>query len=292
MATQAVRLNAPPVRRQRRPVDPVLIGLWIALVVVAILWLVPFIFILFTSLKSTNEMYSFPAYTPPAQLRLENYAQAWERGDIGTYAVNSLIITLVKVPVGIFVSALAAFAFTRLRFPYQKALFMFVIMGTMIPVQVALGPLFSMALNTGLLNTYIGIILPYIAFGVPYQVFLLRGFFHNIPRELDEAARIDGCSNFGLFWRIILPLSTPVLAALFILDFVATWNEFPIALVILQSSEVWTIPLGLQGFQGQFSSAYQLLNAAVVMSILPVLIVYLLFQRYFVTGLTSGAVKG
>ncbi|WP_343417820.1 carbohydrate ABC transporter permease [Candidatus Flexifilum breve] len=135
-------------------------------------------------------------------------------------------------------------------------------------------------------------ILPYIAFGVPYQVFLLNGFFKSIPRELDEAARIDGCTNFVLFWRVILPIAIPALAALTILDFVATWNEFAIALVILQSKDMWTIPLSFGAFQGQFSSNYQLLNAAVVTSILPVLIVYLIFQRYFVSGLATGALKG
>jgi raffinose/stachyose/melibiose transport system permease protein len=275
-----------------RRVDPVLVGLWIALVVVCIIWLIPFIFILFTSLKSPADLYNFPSYMPPSALRFDNYAKAWERGSIGDFGLRSLVITGIKVPLGLLVSSLGAFAFTRLRFRYQKTLLLLVIMGTMIPVQVALGPLFTMILNAGLLNTYVGIILPYIAFGVPYQIFLLQGFFNDIPRELDEAARIDGCNNFQLYWRVILPLATPALAAVFILDFVATWNEFPIALVILQSKEMWTIPLGLQSFQGQFSSDYQLLNAAVVMAILPVLIVYLIFQRYFVSGLTSGALKG
>jgi len=113
-----------------------------------------------------------------------------------------------------------------------------------------------------------------------------------VPSELYEAARLDGCSDFGIFWRIFLPLSKPALAALFILDFVSIWNEFAVALVILQSSETWTIPLSLQAFQGQHSTSYNLLNAAIIMSILPVLIVYLSFQKYFVSGLTAGAVKG
>ena len=134
--------------------------------------------------------------------------------------------------------------------------------------------------------------LPYIAFGVPYQVFILRGFFRSLPHELDEAAQMDGASHFVIYWRIILPLATPALAALFILDFVATWNEFPIALVILQRQEAWTVPLSLQAFQGQFGNNYTEMNAAIVMAILPVIIVYLIFQRYFVSGLVAGAVKG
>ncbi len=135
--------------------------------------------------------------------------------------------------------------------------------------------------------------LPYIAFGLPYHVFLFAGFFAQpSPVSLDEAATLDGCSLFGLFWRIILPLSLPILAAVFILDFVSTWNEFAIALVILQDASTWTVPLGLMAFKGQFATNYGALNAAIIIAIVPVVIVYLMFQKYFVSGLTAGAVKG
>jgi raffinose/stachyose/melibiose transport system permease protein len=272
--------------------DPILIGLWVSLVVVALIWLVPFIFIFFTSLKTSSDLYANPSYMPPQVWRFDNYAQAWNRGNIAQFGLNSLIISVIKVPAGIIISAMAAFALSRLRFRGRKFLFLFLIMGAMVPVQVALGPLFTMALSLDLLNTYLAVILPYIAFGASYQIFLLNNFFLSIPRELDEAARIDGCTNFTLFWRVILPVSVPALAALVILDFVATWNEFAIALVLLQSKDMWTIPLSFASFQGQFASNYQLLNAAVVISILPVLIVYLIFQRYFVSGLATGAIKG
>ena len=166
------------------------------------------------------------------------------------------------------------------------------VLGTIVPIQIALAPLFGIMLGLGLLNRYLGVILPYIAFGVPYQIFILYGFLRAIPFELDEAARIDGATNFQLFWRIILPLAKPALAALFILDFVATWNEFGMALVILQSKESWTVPLALQGYNTQFSSSYGQLNAAIIVSIVPVMVVYLLFQKYFVSGTFAGAVKG
>jgi raffinose/stachyose/melibiose transport system permease protein len=288
-------LHVKPVETRTTPKkqpDYIMIGLWITLLIVAVLWLVPFAFILFTSLKSQNDLFTNPSFMPPSVFRFENYVEAWTRGTIGKFGLNSLIICLIKVPIAILLSTAAAFALTRLKFRYQKVLLSFIVLGAMLPVQIALGPLFRMMLDLRLLNSYAGVILPYIAFGIPYDIFLLRGFFATIPTELDEAARIDGCSNFTLYWRIILPLSLPILAALFILDFVATWNEFSIALVILQSKEMWTIPLGLQGFQGQFSSNFQLLNAAIVIGILPVIVVYLIFQRYFVSGLTSGALKG
>ena len=275
-----------------RKADPVIVGLWIALVIVALLWVAPFIFILLTAFKTRPDLLRTGAFGLPTSLAWENFATAWDRANLSVTALNSAVITFTKVPIGLFISALAAYALTRLRFRWQKGLFLLIAVGTMIPVQVALGPLFRLVLNLGLLNQYLGILFPYIAFGVPYQIFILRGFFASIPRELDEAAYMDGASHFDVFLRIILPVSTPALAALFILDFVATWNEFPMALVILQRQEAWTVPLSLQAFQGQFGNNYTEMNAAIVMAILPVIIDYMLFQRYFVSGLVAGAVKG
>ena len=214
------------------------------------------------------------------------------RGDLLNAGLNSLVIALVKVPLGLVVSSLAAFALSRLRFRRQRVLLAVFVLGTMVPIQVAVAPLFRIIYDLGLLNTHVGVILPYIAFGIPFQVFVLYGAFRAIPRELDEAARIDGAGNSKLFTRVILPLSKPVLGALFILDFVATWNEFAIALAILQSKASYTVPLALQAYNAQFTSSYGQLNAAIILTMIPVLVVFLLFQRYFVSGAFSGAVKG
>ncbi|WP_425348766.1 carbohydrate ABC transporter permease [Rhizobium aethiopicum] len=272
--------------------DPVLIGLWIALVLVALVWVAPFVFIVFTSLKSPAAVTSTGAFMPPAELALENYSAAWSRGNFANSFLNSVIITVIKVPLGLFLSAMAAYALAKIRLKITKALLLVVVFGTMIPFQVMLAPLFTLVNSFGLIDTYPGVILPYIAFGVPYQVFILHGFFKSIPKELSEAALIDGASHFTIFRRIFMPVCLPVLAALLILDFVSTWNEFAMALVLLQDQHMWTLPLGLMSFQGQFSSNYGQLNAAIVMTVLPATIVYLMFQRYFVSGLTSGAVKG
>lgn len=279
-------------RMRLQRADPVLIGLWISLVIVAILWITPFIFIALTALKTRPDLIKTGAFGLPTTLAWENFSDAWDRANLATTGLNTALIAFTKVPLGLLISSLAAYALSRMRFAYQKVIFVLIVMGTMIPVQVALGPLFRLVLNLGLLNKYLGILLPYIAFGIPYQVFILRGFFRGIPKELDEAAFMDGASRFGVYWRIILPLARPAIAALFILDFVATWNEFAIALVILQRQDTWTIPLSLQAFQGQFGNDYTEMNAAILMAILPVIIVYLMFQRYFVSGLVSGAVKG
>jgi raffinose/stachyose/melibiose transport system permease protein len=159
-------------------------------------------------------------------------------------------------------------------------------------VQVALQPLVVMMKQLGIANTLFALMPPYVAFGLPLQILVLRGFFRLVPSELLEAARVDGANEFTIFWRIMLPLSVPALAALAIIDALATWNEFLLALVLISSKDQRTVPLGLMQFQGEHSSQYTLLMAGVLISIVPVLIIFLFLQRYFVTGLTAGAVKG
>ena len=272
-------------------VDPVLVILWLILIAIAAVWIAPFVFIVFTSFKANSTVMGSSAFTPPTTLEWGNYIAAWARGRFSTTVFNSAVITIIKVPLGLFISAMAAYALSRIRLPAGRAIFLLVLFGTMLPFQVMLAPIFTLVNSFGLINTKLGIILPYLAFGVPYQVFILHGFFREVPKELSEAARIDGASHFTIFRRIFLPVSLPVLSALLILDFVATWNEFAMALVILQDNNTWTLPLGLMSFQSQFQSDYGQLNAAIVMTVLPATIVYLIFQRYFVSGLTSGAVK-
>jgi raffinose/stachyose/melibiose transport system permease protein len=272
-------------------IDPVLVVLWVALIVVAVVWIAPFVFIVFTSLKANSTVMGSSAFAPPTSLEWANYFAAWARGRFSTTVLNSAVITLIKVPLGLLISAMAAYALSRIQLPAARAIFLLVLFGTMLPFQVMLAPLFTLVNSFGLINTKVGIILPYLAFGVPYQVFILHGFFSEVPKELSEAALVDGASHFTIFRRIFLPISLPVLAALLILDFVATWNEFAMALVILQDNSTWTLPLGLMSFQSQFQSDYGQLNAAIVMTVLPATIVYLIFQRYFVSGLTSGAIK-
>lgn len=295
MATRTVTLpSARPraSRPARKPKDYVLIGMWIALVLSCLVWLAPFVFMLFTSLKSPAEIANSSLWAPPKDWAFHNYADAASRGNLGTTFRNSLMIAVIKVPVGLLVSAAAAFALARIRFRRNRALLLVITLGAMVPVQVALAPMFTIMDRLDQLDSPLGIVLPYIAFGIPYEVFFMYGFFRSIPAELDEAARIDGATNFRLFVQVILPLAGPALAALFILDFVATWNEYAMALTLLHSQEAQTVPLALQGFQTQFGSSYEQLNAFIIMSILPVLIVYLMFQRFFTSGALAGAVKG
>ncbi len=272
-------------------IDPILVLLWAALIVIAVVWIAPFVFIVFTSLKANSTVMGSSAFAPPTSLEWRNFSGAWARGHFSTTVFNSAVITIIKVPLGLMISAMAAYALSRIRLPAGRAIFLLILFGTMLPFQVMLAPLFTLVNSFGLINTKLGIILPYLAFGVPYQVFILHGFFSEVPKELSEAALVDGASHFTIFRRIFLPISLPVLAALLILDFVATWNEFAMALVILQDNSTWTLPLGLMSFQSQFQSDYGQLNAAIVMTVFPATIVYLIFQRYFVSGLASGALK-
>lgn len=266
--------------------------IWIALVVIVAIWVIPFYFMIITSLKSQADVQKLDPFHAPTTLVWKNYPDAIKRVKLLDSIKNSLEIAIIKVPLGLIISALAAFALTRLKVPKSRLILALFVFGTMVPIQVALAQLFRIELSLNLLNTKLGIILPYIAFGVPYQVFMFYGFFQSIPKEIDEAARMDGASNFRIFWTIILPLAKPALAALFVLDFVATWNEYAMALVILQKQASWTVPLALQNFNSTYMTYYGQLNAAIIMSILPVLIVYFSFQKYFVRGIFSGAVKG
>lgn len=272
-------------------IDPVLVVLWVVLIVLAIIWVAPAVFIVSTSLKSTQEVMGGSAFAPPTEVYWQNYESAWERGRFSTTFLNSVIVTFVKVPIGLAFSAMAAYALSRVKLPASKPILALFVFGTMLPFQVMLAPLFSVVNGIGAINTFVGLWLPYIAFGVPYQVFILHGFFKEVPEEMSEAAVMDGASHFTIFRQIFLPISLPVLAALFILDFVATWNEFAMALVILLNNNKWTLPLALMGFQGEFGSEYGPLNAAIVTTVVPAVVVYLIFQRYFVGGLTAGAVK-
>lgn len=298
-APQIDRSRSTEARRASRAVathptrrDWGLVGLWIGLVIAAVIWIVPFLFMFITSVKSQADVANLAPWALPTHWEWGNYTDAAQVGNIWVSGLNSIVIAVIKVPLGLLLAAMAAFALSRLKFRWQQLLLGVIALGTLIPVQVALGPLFSTMLSLNLLNTKVGLMLPYLAFGVSYQVFILYGFFKAIPEELDEAARIDGAGNWRLFWQVILPLAKPALAALFILDFVSTWNEYPMALTLLQTTDQFTIPLGITNFQTQYGSNYPQLNAYIIMSILPVLIVYLLFQRYFVQGALAGAVKG
>ncbi len=265
--------------------------LTIFLTVLAILWLAPFVSILLTSLRTQGDLISNGVFALPQKIAWANFGKAWVTGNFSTYFRNSLILIFSKVPLGILLASLAAYPLAKMRFRFDTAIFILFLFGLAVPVHVTLIPLLVMMKQLGVAGNLLALFPPYVAFGLPFQIFVMRGFFRTIPSELLEAARLDGASELGIFFRIMLPLSVPGLATVYIIDALATWNELLIAVVLI-SADVWkTVPVGLLQFQGQFSSRYTELMAGVLISILPILLIYLFLQRYLVSGLTAGALK-
>lgn len=266
--------------------------LFLSLCVLSLIWLLPFATVLLSAVRTQADLFSQGVFSWPKEFAWSNFAEAWDTGDFSIYFKNSLLLIFTKVPLGILLAALAAYPLAKLRFPASMPLFIFFLLGLAIPVQVTLQPLLVMMKQIGIANTLWALIPPYVAFGLPFQIFVMRGFFRLIPDELLEAARLDGASELTIFRKVMLPLSVPALATLFIIDTLATWNEFLIALVLISAKEQRTVPVGLLQFQGEYSSQYTLLMAGILLSILPVIVIFIFLQRYFVAGLTRGALKG
>lgn len=265
--------------------------LYVVLTLMALVWLVPFVFILLTSVRSMNDLISNGVFNWPREFVFSNFVRAWTIGNFSTYFRNSLLLILVKVPLGIVIASLAAFPLAKMKFRFSGVIFVFFLIGLAIPVHVTLTPLLVMMKQLGIEGQLAALIPPYVVFGLPFQIFVMRGFFRTVPSELLEAARLDGATEWSNFWRILMPLSAPALATLFIIDALATWNELLMALVLISANESRTVPVGLLQFQGQFSSQYTQLMAGVVISITPIILLYIFLQRYMVAGLTAGALK-
>lgn len=262
---------------------------YFALVLAALIWFTPVITLVLTALKDAGDFAVNGAFSLPKSIRWANFTEAWETG-VGNYFWNSVIVTGVKVPIGILIESLAAFALTHMNFKWADRIFTYILIGLIVPMQMTLVPLTLLMNALNLIDTLTGLIILYIGFGVPFGVLVMRGFFRTLPTAVIEAARIDGCSWFRIFYRIAMPLALPAVLSLCILDGVATWNEFILAQIFLRSDELRTLPLGLVQFSTQFSTQYDQLAAAVLISVVPVVLVFLFFQRYFVAGM-GGAVK-
>jgi raffinose/stachyose/melibiose transport system permease protein len=185
-----------------------------------------------------------------------------------------------------------AFVFARMSFPGRELLFNYFTLGLLFPITVAILPLYITLRNAHLIDNLLGIIIPQVAFGLPGNILILRNFFTAVPKELEEAAALDGCTTFGFFWRILLPLARPSLAAVAVLTMVASWNAFFLPLLVLNNNALWTLPLGIMQFQGQFAQDWSKILAFVSLALIPTIIFYLLAEKQIVAGLTAGAVKG
>lgn len=275
-------------RRRRELIDGVYM---LGFSVLSLIFLVPVVVLIVTGLRSEPDFLQHGVFSIPTGIRVANLTDAWTIGDFSTTYRNSALITLVKVPLGLLISALAAYPLAKMRYPLRDTFFTFFVVGLAVPVQLALLPIFILDRHLGLLGTLWAVLPPYVAFGIPFQVFVLRGFMRLIPGELMEAARVDGANEVTIFVRVMLPLITPALATLCIIDATATWNEFMVALVMLPSQAIHTIPLGLLNYFNEYTGSYTLLSAGIAIVVAPLLLVYIFLQRFLVSGLVGGAVK-
>jgi raffinose/stachyose/melibiose transport system permease protein len=263
---------------------------YVVLGIFALLTGYPVLWMILQSLKSTYEMYA-NVWGLPGQVMAGNYVEAWTAGRVGLYILNSVIVSISTVAVVLAASSLAAYAFSKFRFRGNRILFYLFVLTLIVPQQNAIIPLYAVVAGLHLMDTYLALILPYAAGGLPFSIFLLRAFFDSVPREIEDAARVDGCSNFATFWRIVVPISVPGLATITIFQFLGAWNEFFLALIFIRSAALRTIPLGLQAFFYEYSVNWGPLFAALAIVTIPVVVVYILMQRQFIQGLTAGAVK-
>ncbi|WP_316863137.1 carbohydrate ABC transporter permease [uncultured Cohaesibacter sp.] len=264
--------------------------IYLLIVAITILMLLPFVWMLSASLKLNREVFEFPIQWIPPHPRWENYLDIWTKIPMLTFVFNTAKITIIVTLLQLFTSSFAAYAFAKLRFPYRDVLFLGYIATIAMPWQVYMVPQFLFMREIGLYNTHWALIClqAFTAFGV----FLMRQFYMSVPDELCEAARVDGMSEYQIWWTIMLPLSKPALSTLTIFTFVFAWNDFLGPMIYLTKTELKTIQIGLRMFISQYSAEYGLIMAASVVAIIPVLVVFLALQRFFVEGVASTGIKG
>ncbi len=263
-----------------------------------ILWtmicLYPLIWMLSTSFKTMSEVARNTMALLPEAFRWENYVEAWTKGNFGVYFKNSLIVTVTTLLLVLWTASMTAFAIARTEFP-GKRLILFALVATLfIPVEATLVPVFHIAKNLGLLNSLAGLIIVSTAGAQVVSIYLIQAYFRTIPRDLDDAAKIDGCNLFQMYWHVVLPLAKPVLATVAILTFMGTWNAYLLPLAFTMSKpELRTLPVGLVAFQSgfAFSVNWPLLCAGAAISLMPIIVLYVFLQRYFVSGIAAGALK-
>ena len=266
------------------------IALHIFLLILVGIILFPVCWLVLNSLKTNQEMF-LDSLAMPKQWMFVNYATAWGKGLV-SYFANSIIVGVLSIGLILALSSMLAYGLTRFNLPGSGFIFILVLGGMALSEQVALVPLYKILQAVKLYNTRAALVLPYVAFRIPFTMFLMRSYFISIPKELEEAAIVDGCKSWQRFTKIILPISKPVLASCAIVNLNHVWNEFLFANVFLENKKLMTIPLGLMTFQGDLKSDYVVMLAGILICSVPMVLLFLCMSRQFVRGLTSGAVKG
>jgi raffinose/stachyose/melibiose transport system permease protein len=260
------------------------------LIFFALFSLLPLVLMWLAALRKAGDVNANP-FSLPSKLEWANFAKAWTVGRFGDYFLNSVILSVPTVIGVVALSCLAGYGIARFKFAGRNIIFYTLLLGLMVPFQSIMIPLFYQLRDFGLLGTYWAFILPAIALGLPFGVFMMQSFFQGLPQELANAAKVDGCNEFQTFWRIMLPLAGPAVSSLTVFQFMFSWNAFLMPLLYLQREELRPIPLGMMFFQGKYTQDISLIAAGVSIATIPVIIVYLIFQRQFIKGLTAGAIK-
>ncbi|HEY9748465.1 MAG TPA: carbohydrate ABC transporter permease [Allocoleopsis sp.] len=267
------------------------VGMYSLLGAIALVMLLPLIWLVSTSLKSpTENIFQFPPQLWPKQPTWQNFVQVWQTNPFGRYLFNSTLVAVLTVTLNLLFCSLAAYPLARLNFRGRDAIFTLVVSTIMIPFQIVMIPLYILTVQLGLRNTYLGLIFPAIASA--FGIFLLRQAFQSVPKELEEAARMDGCSELGLWWHVMLPSVRPALVTLAIFVFIGSWSDFLWPLIVLDRPEYYTLPLGVATLAGTFSLDWRLIAAGSVISIAPILLFFLVMQHYIVPTEAGSGMKG
>jgi multiple sugar transport system permease protein len=266
-------------------------AIYATLILLAIVFMIPLFWMLSTALKSRFEVFAYPPEVIPSNIQWKNFSDIFTRVPLGRYMLNTALLVVANIVGQLVTVPLVAYSFARLRFPGRDTIFFIVIATMMVPAQVTLIPLYSLYQRIGLVNTYWPLILPSF-FGSPFFIFLMRQYIKSLPRDLDDAARIDGAGTWGILYRIILPLCVAPLTIIMVYQFLWTWNDFLHPLIYIGNTDMYTLQLGLSMFRGRFTVEWHLLMAAALVSVLPQLVVYFFAQRKLIGGIASVGLKG
>jgi putative chitobiose transport system permease protein len=265
--------------------------LYLLLGAIALIMLLPLIWLVSTAFKSPAEnIFQFPPQFIPEQPTIQNFVQVWQTNPFGRYLCNSAVVASLTVALNLLFCSLAAYPLARLEFRGRDFIFTLIVSTILIPFQIVMTPLYILTVQLGLRNTYVGLVFPAIASA--FGIFLLRQAFQGVPKELEEAARMDGCSELGIWWFVMLPAIRPALVTLAIFVFIGSWSDFLWPLIVLDRPEFYTLPLGVAKLAGAFSLDWRLIAAGSVISIAPILLFFALMQRYIVPTETGSGVKG
>lgn len=260
-------------------------------ILLVLLSIFPIVWLFLTSIKSTNEIYSWPVKVFPSQPTIQNYVNLFQMGSFGRYYLNSFIVSGSATILILITGTLAAYSFARIQFRGKRSLMMIVLALLLFPPVAVVPPLFLIFRNLNLINNYISLILGHTALYLPLAIWILMNYFRTLPKNIEDSALIDGCNTFQMIFKILLPMSLPGLIAAGLITFVFSWNEFLLSLVLLSKNEMRTVVVGISLYPGEYSFPWELISSAIVLAIIPIILLTLVFQKYIISGLTAGSTK-